>query len=563
MLTKLTIKNVALIDNTQIEFDKGLNILSGETGSGKSVIIDSLNFVLGAKADKTLITHGQEFCQVIAEFFVGGNENIQELFDEFDMERDEILVVSRKFTIDGKNSLKVNGNTMPVSMLKKFTAYLVDVHGQSEHFYLLKESNQLSLLDKFSCVDELKKDILSVHNEYNKILNEIDSLGGDESSRAIRIDVLSYQIKEIEQASIYDGEEEELVQKRKKLINQEKIINGLNTSHDALNGDGGVLDVLQNALHSLGQIAGLDEKYNEIYSLLDSAKCEIDDVCDRISSEIYNFEDEGESLEVIEERLEVIKKIKKKYGTTFEEIDTFYQNALAELEKLNGYDELYQNLLDKKSDFEKTLYKKYLDLSNARKTAAKVFSDKIVIELSELGMEKATFSVDFNEFPSIKDTDFSLLGQDKVEFMFSANLGEPKKPLSKIISGGEISRFMLAVKTVASEYQSISTFVFDEIDAGISGKIAEVVAKKFAKIAKNTCVIAISHLPQICAMSDVSFLIYKQEVDGRTKSFVQKLDEEQKLTEILRLVGGKEDSEVSLMHAKSIIQNANEYKKGI
>ena len=213
MLTKLTIKNVALIDNTQIEFDKGLNILSGETGSGKSVIIDSLNFVLGAKADKTLITHGQEFCQVIAEFFVGGNENIQELFDEFDMERDEILVVSRKFTIDGKNSLKVNGNTMPVSMLKKFTAYLVDVHGQSEHFYLLKESNQLSLLDKFSCVDELKKDILSVHNEYNKILNEIDSLGGDESSRAIRIDVLSYQIKEIEQASIYDGEEANVLKK--------------------------------------------------------------------------------------------------------------------------------------------------------------------------------------------------------------------------------------------------------------------------------------------------------------------------------------------------------------
>lgn len=563
MLTKLTIKNVALMDSAQIEFDKGLNILSGETGSGKSVIIDSLNFVLGAKADKTLITHGQDFCQVIAEFYVGNNENIQDLFDEFDMERDEILVISRKFTLDGKSSLKVNGNTMPVSMLKKFTVYLVDVHGQSEHFYLLKESNQLSLLDKFSRVESLKKDILSIRNEYNEILKEIKNLGGDESSRAIRIDVLSFQIKEIEQASIADGEEEDLIQRRKKLINQEKIINGLNNSHDALNGDGGVLDVIQNALHSLGQIAGLDEKYNEIYSLLDSAKCEIDDVSDRISSEIYNFEDEGESLEVIEERLELIKKIKKKYGATFEEIDAFYQSALAELEKLNSFDELYQKLIEKKSNYEKILYDKYIELSKARKTSAKVFSDKIVTELSELGMEKATFSVDFNEFPSINDADFSLIGQDEVEFMFSANLGEPKKPLSKIISGGEISRFMLAVKTVASEYQSISTFVFDEIDAGISGKIAEVVAKKFAKIAKNTCVIAISHLPQICAMSDVSFLIYKQEVDGRTKSFVQKLNDEQKLTEILRLVGGKEDNEVSLMHAKSIIKNADEFKKGV
>lgn len=563
MLTKLTIKNVALMDSAQIEFDKGLNILSGETGSGKSVIIDSLNFVLGAKADKTLITHGQDFCQVIAEFYVGNNENIQDLFDEFDMERDEILVISRKFTLDGKSSLKVNGNTMPVSMLKKFTVYLVDVHGQSEHFYLLKESNQLSLLDKFSRVESLKKDILSIRNEYNEILKEIKNLGGDESSRAIRIDVLSFQIKEIEQASIADGEEEDLIQRRKKLINQEKIINGLNNSHDALNGDGGVLDVIQNALHSLGQIAGLDEKYNEIYSLLDSAKCEIDDVSNRISSEIYNFEDEGESLEVIEERLELIKKIKKKYGATFEEIDAFYQSALAELEKLNSFDELYQKLIEKKSDYEKILYDKYIMLSKARKTSAKVFSDKIVTELSELGMEKATFSVDFNEFPSINDADFSLIGQDEVEFMFSANLGEPKKPLSKIISGGEISRFMLAVKTVASEYQSISTFVFDEIDAGISGKIAEVVAKKFAKIAKNTCVIAISHLPQICAMSDVSFLIYKQEVDGRTKSFVQKLNDQQKLTEILRLVGGKEDNEVSLMHAKSIIKNADEFKKGV
>lgn len=565
MLKSLRIKNVALIDDVTIDFAKGLNILSGETGSGKSIIIESLNFVLGAKADKSMITTGESFCSVVAEFDVFGNENIANLYAEFDFEQDDLLIISRKFTVDGKGDIKINGNSVTASMLKKFTVHLVDIHGQSEHFYLLKESNQLTLIDEYCGkeVDEIKADIKDIYSEYTKVIDVIDSLGGDEKSRNIKLDILSYQIKEINDANLIEGEEDELNAARKKLLNKEKISNGLNSARDALEGENGAVDTVRNALYSLSTISSIDDAYSEIFSRLDNVNDELNDIANTVNSFINDDYDEEINLDEIENRLEVIKKLKKKYGSDYTEIMNFLNEITEEYDKLLSYDDILEKQNKIKAELEKRLYSKYCLLSETRKKYAKIFSETVTKELSELGMQKAIFDISFSAKPSMEDCLFNSIGFDKIEFLFSANAGESLKPLSKIISGGEISRFMLAVKTASQKVQNVSTFVFDEIDAGISGHIASVVAEKFAKISKTTQIIAITHLPQISAMSDNSLLIYKKEVDGKTKTFVNNLDETSKINEITRLVGGTIDSSAAIEHAKNMIFVANKFKESL
>lgn len=567
MLTELFIQNVALIDSATIKFDKGLNVLSGETGAGKSVILESLNFVLGAKADKSLIRNGQEECFVKAEFELDYNKAVEAIFDELDIEKDNVLIISRRFSINGRNSIKVNGNTVTVSMLKKFTSVLLDVHGQSEHFYLLSESNQLALLDKIggAPVLNIKSELKDKFSSYKKIISELSELGGDEQKRQIRLDVLNYQIKEITDADIKDGEEEELVSARQKLAHQEKILASLSMIKNSLCSEGGVSDILSNATREAGQISDLGQDYSDIYDRLSSALSDIDD----ISSTVSDLSDSLDGLDFdpdyVEERLDKIKKIKKKYGSSVEEINAFYDSAVAERDKLIRFDELSAELLKDKESAEKELYKLYTDLHKERVDTAKDFAEKVKTELFELGITRANFTVDFSDFPkSVPECSFtSDNGADSVRFMFSANLGEPLKPLSSVISGGEMSRFMLAVKSLTAKYNDIGTFVFDEIDAGISGKIAKIVAEKFAKIAKNVQIIAISHLPQISAMADNNLLIEKTENGDKTVTNVYKLDNEQKLNEIIRLVGGSTDSQSAKNHAKDLIKQADEYKKTV
>ncbi len=562
MLKKLVIKNIALIDNVEIDFSKGLNILSGETGSGKSVVIESINFVLGAKADKSLISHGQDFAYVQAEFDVSNNNAVKSLLTEFDIEDDDFIIISRKLSHEGRSDIKVNGTSFTASMLKKITAHLVDVHGQSEHFYLLKEANQLTTIDKYcgQKILDIKNTISKKYNEYKEIKTKLDQLGGDEASRTIRLDILSYQIKEIEDAEIKEKEEEELLELKKKLLNQEKIVNSLNSSYYSLSSDGCAIDNLQTALHNLSYLSNFSEAYSTLYERLDTLKSEIDDISQDISTEIDKFDYEDSNINEIENRLDLIKKINKKYGPTYQDIIEFLNNAKEEHCKLSNFSSLSEELLIKESKVLNELYREYKTLSDLRKSSAKDFSEKIKAELIELGMVNANFVVEFNQFPNKDDINVNLLGQDEITFMFSANLGEPLKPLSKIISGGEISRFMLAVKTVTSKLQDINTFIFDEIDAGISGKIAEVVAEKFAKISINTQILAITHLPQITAMSDVSYLIFKKEIDKKTKSFVKILTHQEKVLEVSRIIGGNSDDEISLQHAENLINKANQYK---
>ena len=562
MLNKLTIKNVALIDFAEIEFSQGLNVLSGETGSGKSIILESLNFALGAKADKTLIKQGENECFVSAEFSVSNNQTIINLLSEFDVEYDETLILTRKLTLDGKNSIKINGTTVNLTMLKKITSKLVDVHGQSEHYNLLSEINQLKLIDSFGgdVISKIKDEINENYIKYKEIINFLETSGGDERQREIRLDVLNFQISEIENASIYDGEEEELLEIKSKLINQEKILLSLNTSKSCIGEDGGVLDILYNASKSLSSISVINEEYNALHERLESSYAEISDILDEITSKVDNFNTYDVSLDDVLNRLDVIKNLKKKYGQDYNEIQLFLENAIIERNNLLNYEELCASHLKNKEILSKKLYDLYLLLRKEREKVSNEFSKNVLIELKKLGMPNANFLVSFSEFPSITDCSMQKNGVDKIEFMFSANLGESVKPLSFVISGGEMSRFMLAIKVQSSTYSEVSTYIFDEIDAGISGNTANVVAQKLFDISKSVQVIAISHLPQISVYADNNLLIEKRETDGRTKTSVTKLNEDTKINELIRLIGGNEKSSIAYELAKELINNAKLYK---
>ena len=566
MLKKLLIKNIALIESVEIDFVSGLNVLSGETGAGKSVIIDSLNFVLGAKAEKSMIRSGENDCFVKAEFEVENVEDFKEIFDEFDLELDDSILISRKFSIDGKSSIKINGSTVTAHMLRKITSKLVDVHGQSEHFYLLNPGNQLALIDRFGGEDvaKIKTVIKSNYEQYKSVIKSLDQMGGDESQRLMRLDVINYQINEITAANYQKDEEIDLVAIKDKLRNQERIISALTAVKSAINDEGGVSDVLGNATRVFSPISDLASEYSSLFERLNSVYSEIDDISSEAASLIDEFEYSEYDPNEIEERLSLIKSLKRKYGNNFEEIEEYLTNVQEEKARLENYNEVAAELLDKKIKLEKTLYDNYSLLSDLRRKAAKQFSISVISELRELKMDKACFDVEFNDKPNLDDCKFdSPNGFDGIEFMFSANLGQPLKTMSKVISGGEISRFMLSIKAQTAKYNEIGTFIFDEIDAGISGVVAKVVAEKFAKISKSTQIIAISHLPQISAMADNNILIVKFDRENSTVTEIKMLNAEQKICEITRLVGGDSNSASAKAHAEELIDQAKQYKNSL
>lgn len=563
MLKKLVIRNIALMDFAEIDFSQGLNVLSGETGAGKSVIIDSLNFVLGAKADKAMIRYGQEFCSVEAVFEVNRIGALKEVLDSFEIEDDE-LIISRKFNMDGRGDIKVNGSPFSVSMLKKITQYLVDVHGQSDHFYLLKESNQLDLIDRYAQAEigGIKEQLSDAYGRYKAIRRELESLGGDENARAIKLDILNYQIGEIERAELEEGEEEALRQAKEKLENAEKILSSAGVARDCIGGEGGISEIMMTACHHLSALSRYGAPYDALSDRMEALRCELDDVERCLSAELDGAEFDDGELERVESRLETIKQLRKKYGSDYTEIMRFYENAVSERDRLVRFEEQSERLYKEETACKKDLYEGYVALHNARAAAASAFSESVTEQLRTLGMSSARFVIQIEELPSFSEIDRFVgeNGLDRLEFLFSANKGEPVKPLSKIISGGEISRFMLALKSQTAKLQPISTFVFDEIDAGISGIIAKVVAEKFAEIARRTQIVAITHLPQIAAMADCSFLIFKREEGDKTISTVKALDRAGKVAEVNRLAGGDPENEIALRHAESLVSGAEAYK---
>ncbi len=558
MLKSLSIRNIALIDSADLVFAEGLNVLSGETGAGKSVILDSIDFVLGAKAEKSMIRYGQTECSVRAEFSVG--EEIYPLLDELDLERDDTLILSRRFTADGRGSAKVNGCAVSAQMLRRLTSRLVDVHGQSEHFFLLKESNQLRLLDRMAGtpVSEKKAAVAELLSARKKVLNDLSALGGDEGERSRRLDILRFQIDEIERAELKEGEEEELLSLREKYRNAEKILGGLNAVREALLSDGGAADCAGRAKHALAQISRFGD-YDQLLERMESAISELTDLGETAEDLAAELDMDEGALERVEARLDELRSLKKKYGAGLREIEAFLGRAKEEYELLSDCGERFEKLTAELGRLDGKLYEACVALAEARKTAAEDFSCRVVKELQELNIASAQFQVQFDGFTREDVPKATAEGLGGVRFLFSANAGEPLKELGKIISGGEMSRFMLAVKAQLGKSFGIGTYIFDEIDAGIGGKTAKVIAEKFARIAKDTQIIAVSHLAQIASFADRQFLIEKTEAGEHTFTTVSALSEQERRQELARMLSG-EVSELSVSHADELLRSAKALK---
>lgn len=566
MLDKLIIKNIALIEHSEIEFGRGLNVLSGETGSGKSVILDSINFVLGAKADRSMIRYGENECSVSAIFRLENASPVYEILQDLDIDPDEEVLITRRYTSDGRNSIKVNGSSVNVSMLRKITSNLVDVHGQSEHFYLLSEANQLALIDKAAgiSIQPVKEKLKALLGENHSIRQKLSSLGGDETSRGRRIDILKFQIDEIERAELKEGEEEDLKTKRLLFSNMEKIMRASSEALQYLSGDGGAFDSLNGAKFALSEIHSFSSDYAALLERLENIVLETEDIHDSLNTLTENLSWNEEEANWVEERLDLIQSLKKKYGETIDKIYDYLDSVREEYDLLTHCDEEFSKLsLQLKKNLTK-IYDACQELTYLRIQTSEAFCKRVERDLKTLNIKNARFCADFATYTDEDAKSAGSDGLDKMSFMFSANAGEPLKPMNKVISGGEMSRLMLAIKTNMSDVNQISTYIFDEIDTGISGNTARVVAEKFADIAKNTQILAVSHLPQIAAMADENFLISKHETPaGKTVTEILPVHGEDRLNEIVRLIGGNLASCAAVSLASELISTCSEYKKSI
>ena len=562
MLCQLSIENIALIDKLNLELKNGLNILSGETGAGKSIIIDSLNFVLGERADKSLIRFGTDRATVEAVFEDYLTPSVQAYLDDLGIDVEDVLILRRRMTLDGKNECRINGRISTLSSLKGLTELLVDIHGQHEHQSLLKSANHIVLLDKLGekQIATLKDEVATDYKNYSSLKREFSRFGNaDERER--KLDILSFQIDEIEKADVKDGEEDELLAARKRIRNMEKIISAFEGAKNLLDGydSQSVSASIKNASSLLNSISSYDEGVAPIADRLDSCKVEITDISETLSDMLQKLDFDSRSAEKIEERLEVVRTILRKYGGNFESLQKFYDEAVKEADVLSHAKERVEALEKEIKKASEKLLESAKKLSKQREIVAGKFEKDITKELCDLGMGGSTFKVDFKCTSDVDD--ISANGMDSVEFLISPNVGEPLKPLAKIISGGEMSRFMLAFKNILASVDDIGTMVFDEIDTGISGNISQVVSEKMCNISRARQVIAVTHMPSLASMADNHYLISKSTENGKTYTHIDLLKDD--TDEVARLIGGNDYSIYAVPHAKEMKANAQRYKASI
>lgn len=569
MLKKLSITNIALIEHIEIDFNEGLTVLSGETGGGKSIIVDSLAFVLGDRADKTLIKYGADTAEVTALFEADCDSPVIAKLTDYGYGGDTEILVSRKMSASGKNEIRIQGKTATLAILKEVCGELADIFGQGQHLALLNEKNQLSVLDSFcdfGGVDEKLKNQLGP--ELSAINRELKTFGGSDAERERLADILKYQIDEISAANLDEAEERELSALHKRMINAEKIAQSLSQAIQCLNGDGGAISQISLAENSLKTILGFENESVSLYDRLGGCRIEAEDVCATLENLLESTEFSPAEADRITARLEQIKNVKRKYGGTVADALQFLQNARKQYDNLLTSAEKISQLNAQKQALLSEMYMLSCSKSAERRSAAARLSRKIMSELDDLGMKGTRFEAEFNETPSLEEYSLqpSADGFDKVAFLMSANLGEPLKPLAKVISGGEMSRFMLAVKNITAQAERIPTMVFDEIDTGISGTMAQMVANKLANVSKNRAegyqCIVITHLPQIAAMSDTSLYIQKVQSGSRTLTEITELaTPEQRAAEVSRLMGGV--GEHAMVNAQELLEYAQNYKKSL
>lgn len=562
MIRSVSVQNIALIDRVDLELGARLNILSGETGAGKSIIIDSLGFVLGERADRSLIRYGTDHAAVEAVFEDYLTPDVASYLDDMGIEAEDVLILRRKMSADGRNECRINGRLTTLSVLKGLTELLVDIHGQHEHQSLVKPANHEKMLDGMGGKELLaaRAENATLREKYRALKAEFERFG-DESERARRLDVLRFQIDEIERAEVGEGEEEELLEKRKRIRNTEKILSALASAKSALEGYDGasVGGNLKAAAASLSTISAYDGGIDPLCERLDAAKTEIEDIGETLGDMMRKFDFDAKSADAVEERLELVRNLQRKYGGSYAALCDFLAKAKTEAETLENASERVEELEREIASAGKKLSDAARRLGDMRRSAAEKFESDMMRELGDLGMGGTTFKVEIKS--GYAPDNIGETGGDEVEFLISPNVGEPLKPLAKIISGGEMSRFMLALKNIVAGLDGIGTMVFDEIDTGISGHISAVVAEKMCNISRDRQVIAITHMPSLAAMADSHFLIQKSVSDGKTHTRVLLLEDD--TDEVARLIGGNDYSSHAVPHAREMKKWAEEYKRSV
>lgn len=561
MLEQLYIKDVALIDEISVEFGDGLNILSGETGAGKSIIIDSINFVLGEKAQKDFIHKGAQKAEVQALMFIRDNsvkKEIEALGIEID--EDSSILISRTVNSGGKSSCRINGKAVTIGMLKEISSMLIDIHGQHEHQSLLNPSKHIALLDRFCCdkLGECKCILMEKMKEYREILKELNEIDSNIEERESKIELYKFQIEEINSAGLKLNDEEELVKKRKLLLSSEKIVNYTNACLEFLyrSEEMSAVDKISGALNSLYDISLLDPSQKENYNRLEEISVQLEELISDLKVYSDSLEGDPEELDRIEQRLDLIYRLKRKYGSSIKEILNHCRAMEKKLELIVNSEEKIKALTESKHKLEYEIKEACAEITSLRERAAKEIEAEVEAVLKDLGMKDARFRIDIS-----RKNSFNHNGWDKVEFIISPNKGEDLKPLAKIASGGEMSRVMLSLKTVLAKEDNIETFIFDEIDTGVSGRTAQQVAEKLAMIGKAHQILCITHLPQIASMGDNHYLIEKKSDEEKTTSKIKKLDKSGIAQELARLIGGAEITKATMAAAEDMKKMADELKK--
>ena len=561
MLLNLHVKNLALIEEVDVDFEKGLIVLTGETGAGKSLILGSVNIALGNKASKDMIRKGTDYSLVELTFSV--SENCAKQLKKYDiyMEEDNIVTVTRKIS-EGRSISKINGETVNIKTLKNVMSLLIDIHGQHDHQSLLYTKNHLDILDKFAkdSILELKEQIKEEYSKYTKLIKKLEEFNIDEGQKAREIEFAEYEVNEIESANLKPEEDVQVEEEFKKLSNSKEIVSALSEIYNALSYEtaGGLGDIINKAVMDINSIKGMDEKISQFQTEL----YDIDNLCRELTSQIYDYNSgmdfNPEYVREVEERLDVINHLKLKYGNSIEEILRYKEEKEEYLEKLNNMTDEMESVKNQISELEGTLNNLCTKLSEQRKKAAKELEVLVKQALVDLNFIAVEFEIQITRKESIGENGF-----DNVEFMISTNPGESVKPMVKVASGGELSRIMLAIKSILATEDDIDTLIFDEIDTGISGQTAMKVAEKMAKISRNHQVICISHLSQIAAMADSHYLIKKTADENSTTTSIKKLTRQQSIEELVRINGGSGITEAGLIHATEMKDMADRTKSNL
>ena len=538
MIGTIQIKNIGIIDNLSINLENGFNVLTGETGAGKTLIIDSLGIICGSRFSKDMIRTGENHSYIEASIYMPENQNAI----------DGNIIVSREIYANGRNTCKINGRLVTVSELKEFMQNIIDIHGQNDNQTILDKTSHIGYLDSFigNEILEIKQKYRALFEEYNQIKQELKANYGDDKEKQRKLDLLTYQLKEIDQASLKENEDIDLEEQRKIMLNSEKIVENLGIADSTLSEQ--VIDGINTAIRALEKIENIDEKYSQKLTELKNTYYEIQelsrDICED-KQEVY-FDDEERNQ--VEERLDIIHSLKRKYGNSITEVLKYKEELEKEIYEIENLDEINNKLKKELKQVEEKMVELSCQMNKIRIKNAKELSEKINIELQDLEMKNAKFNckVEFNE-----NNEFNKNGLDDVEFLIATNIGEEEKSLIKIASGGEMSRIMLAIKSVLANVDKVPVLIFDEIDTGISGKAAKAVATKMKKIAQNHQILCITHLASIAAKGDYNYYISKEVDEGKTRTKIEKLNEEKTIREIARIASG-DINDISIEHAKQL-----------